>query len=1323
MISSPEQSEISQKASVDKYAQFVLKFQKPIQPYICSTLNDFQEERDFLANYIFPQLNELCISRGTYFKAVDLRCAALMAPPPLSSNLFRQHSCLHAQYLKLCLDYVNSCFPFLICMLGQTYGDFLPDHVPLLFSKATDLSSLSPIEQNLYVAAKNGYPWVLENPNYSLMEFEIIQAAFLNKSQFQYFYFRTGPTLLKTLDEEKERLLSGSLNDEEKLRVGKLKAKIINKGLPVRFYKDLHELGELVFKDWSVVIKQLYPATFMIEHMDYKHNFERFYHEEFTEKCKQVFVISKESNRTFEILERFALKDVGFDCNSAAPGSSLDSLLRINPLPVYKSILLLSGERGCGKSTLIANWVNNFKKKYPSILMIPHFVGSTCESSDIMSVIHYFITELQYKNYGTQLETDVLNEDSNVLVFPLLVEVFIASISLKPCILVLDGIEELIGIYGISGQKAKDFSWLPSSVPAHCKLIMSTVSSSLSYKLLCARPDVRTVELLSAGDEEVKLNIFRQYLFIPSRGPLRQTRHPLRKRTNLNPLKLTILANELRECRIYRDEYQCLKEYLEVVSIQELWELILKHWIEDYSWTFLPKRANSDTGASGEALDGWVADALCLLSISHCGLTEVEIFQILDMLGYRDHYKVTTLHWAAFRNATRQWVQEKPNGLLYFRHQSLRNAVEHKLLGVLTPVRESSPYTFQNPTNHRKTHFHRVLARYFQRQTAFWRVYEELPWHMKMSGSWGDLCSFLSSPSITDFLSKIRNPSFWTRLHLIYYWNVLSEVGYDVAEAYLFTVAKIKADKCHKVKKRNTLSVLECRLFEVTTTDKCRLMFFIAKFLKLVGKTREAEELFLSVENILVQSQALTEMLLRVQNTTGELYLEIGMTQEGFQYFQKAWSNLTEFPPSAIKDNQAFLKQKGRVLNNLAKSATEKYLKENHIWECAAEISSLLDDNPRDEATMKYTEGVLIFVAGNTSLAKMRFQECLNIRRSLFGEKNILVGEIMEFLADLLFFLPEDSERFQRKQAIEYYKQVIQIKENAGTFATSSFVRKQLNVSLSDTLCKLAGQLLVSDSGHHVTTEAVGYLYRSLDLRATYLGSSHSSIHGILQLLREIEWIRSRRCWSQGVNRQYSEGSRNGTSLWDHLLKLNYHSAQSSNTVSSAICMNTDKLQRAKSMDLAAHTISDKSKCASRKGKKVLRPVISVSIEKTPQKTQNNLELWNGPEKEASLKKQDYSSRILSLGKMDGVVKFSWQRILSAKGKSEKGQITTIYRHPMVVGSFNTNNPWESVSEFISEKCFFHSPDYSSVSQKSCLERRPQFETKLLKTSHDTNKV
>lgn len=83
----------------------------------------------------------------------------------------------------------------------------------------------------------------------------------------------------------------------------------------------------------------------------------------------------------------------------------------------------------------------------------------------------------------------------------------------------------------------------------------------------------------------------------------------------------------------------------------------------------------------------------------------------------------------------------------------------------------------------------------------------------------------------------------------------------------------------------------------------------------------------------------------------------------------------------------------------------------------------------------------------------------------------------------------------------------------------------------------------------------------------------------LLQPSEETEQIWSRRCWPQGGSQQYSEGSRNGTSLW------HYHSAQGCNIVSSAMCTDADKLQRAKSVDLAPHTISDKSKGAE-KGKR-----------------------------------------------------------------------------------------------------------------------------------------
>lgn len=68
--------------------------------------------------------------------------------------------------------------------------------------------------------------------------------------------------------------------------------------------------------------------SYLFDYKDYKHHFERFYHAEFTEKCGEVFVISKESHRTFEILERFVSKDAEFDFNGAPAVSSLDSVLK-----------------------------------------------------------------------------------------------------------------------------------------------------------------------------------------------------------------------------------------------------------------------------------------------------------------------------------------------------------------------------------------------------------------------------------------------------------------------------------------------------------------------------------------------------------------------------------------------------------------------------------------------------------------------------------------------------------------------------------------------------------------------------------------------------------------------------------------------------------------------------------------------------------------------------------------------------------------------------------------------------------------------------------
>ncbi|XP_036615951.1 putative tetratricopeptide repeat protein 41 isoform X1 [Trichosurus vulpecula] len=1253
---------------MEKNPQSVLKPQPPIQPYVCSTIKDFQEERDFLANNIFPQLNKLCNSRGTYFKAIDLRWPASEAHDPLCPNFRRQYCSLQSQQLKLCLDYINNSFPFFLCMLGQTYGEFLREDATFLPTGTPDLPGLSKVEKNLYVAAHNGYPWVLENFTCSLTELEVIQAAFMNDSKFQYYYFRTGAMLLKALEQEKGKITcpQSRQKEYEKRRIGELKAKIISKGLPVRFYRDLHELGELVFKDWSTVIEKLYPASVLPENVDYEHIFERSYHEAFTAKCRKMFVLSKESKQVFDALEKFVMKDPQNEAGKQESGSSLESILRIRPILPTKSILLLSGERGCGKSTLIASWVNSFRERNPDALVIPYYIGSSCDRSDIMSVMHYFITELQYKQFGTPIETDLINEDSKVWVFSLLVEIFLASISLKPCILVLDGIEELVGVYGISGQKAKDFSWLPPSISPNCKLIMSMVSSSFSYKSLCARSDVKTVELTVASDENTVIKIFEQYLTVPHKNIFSyREKHNSRKKPCLSPLKVAVLANEFQECRLYRNESECIQEYLEVLSIQELWELILKRWVEDYSWIIKPKKVVSAVPDTKSRLSGWVVDTLCLLSVSHCGLTDLELLQLLDILGYKNHYKVTTSHWAAFRLATKQWIQEKPNGRLHFCHQSLRQAVEHKLLGVITPVRESSPYSFQNPMNCKKTNLHRILTQFFQRQSSFWRAYAELPWHLKMSGNWEELCNFLTHPKTLAIISQTTRPTFWIKLHLIHYWNVLAEAGCDTTGAYLSMVKKMVTYKTYKIKERHMWTELNCKISDFTTNEKCQLICFVARFLNYLGRTNDAEELFITAEDLLIKHDLESEILFKVQLSLGELYLEIGSLQKAFYFFQRAWVTWRQLAPSG-SHNLERLKQKGRVLHNLAKTMSQGSVKENHLLENTVDLSKQLAGSPYDFAMLRCTEGILKSLGGNFSIAKLKFQECLSIRKSLFGENHFLVGEIKEYLADLISG-HKKTEKFQRKNAVEYYRGVINIKENMELLTNSFQVKKQLNISLSNIMCKLAGQLIKIDVSDQCEQEVTGFLHRALDLRVTYLGPSHSSTSELLRLLREFE----RKGQNKGSlqSRSSNHESFKGILVQEKISKrrLEYHRPQNFGALKSPVSSSAAKLQRAMSLD--SYKVSEDSgmKSVLGKGQKSTRFITcSPTKEIIKQQVQNNVEIWSCREDSASSKKEkDASGKNTAFGSPENMLKSPRERAPSAASYNWCPQTT-------ISGPFNT---------------------------------------------------
>jgi tetratricopeptide (TPR) repeat protein len=82
--------------------------------FISSTFLDMQEERDFLRTRAFLELEELLRARRCHLEWVDLRLGVATSATSEGAR--------ELQVLKVCLDEVRRCRPFLIILLGDRYG-------------------------------------------------------------------------------------------------------------------------------------------------------------------------------------------------------------------------------------------------------------------------------------------------------------------------------------------------------------------------------------------------------------------------------------------------------------------------------------------------------------------------------------------------------------------------------------------------------------------------------------------------------------------------------------------------------------------------------------------------------------------------------------------------------------------------------------------------------------------------------------------------------------------------------------------------------------------------------------------------------------------------------------------------------------------------------------------------------------------------------------------------------------------------------------------------------------------------------------------------
>ena len=78
--------------------------------FISSTFNDMHAERDYLVKRVFPQLQDWCESRKLRLVDIDLRWGVT------------ELDATNARVAGICLERVDACRPFFVCLLGQRYG-------------------------------------------------------------------------------------------------------------------------------------------------------------------------------------------------------------------------------------------------------------------------------------------------------------------------------------------------------------------------------------------------------------------------------------------------------------------------------------------------------------------------------------------------------------------------------------------------------------------------------------------------------------------------------------------------------------------------------------------------------------------------------------------------------------------------------------------------------------------------------------------------------------------------------------------------------------------------------------------------------------------------------------------------------------------------------------------------------------------------------------------------------------------------------------------------------------------------------------------------
>ena len=506
--------------------------------------------------------------------------------------------------IRTCLEEVDKCRPYFIGIIGNRYG-WVPELHDILMDP--DLLTKYPFVEDVAIDGT------------SVTEMEFIHGVFDAPEvdgEYAFFYHRQGDIA----------------DDDDPERLGALIDRTRSTSRPFREFADVEELGNAVRDDLMAMIQTNWPDAEAPSELD----LERRSHAAFAASRTRAYI----PNPLY--LKEFST----WLADSTTP-------------------LVITGESGLGKSSLVAYLTEYYHRKNPEDFVIAHYVGASPSSGTALSVMRHIVEAIRVR-FGVDEELPSNPEE--------LQRSFANWLYRCEHLATKEGINVLIVIDAVNqlDELGQRMAWLPETIPPGVKLVVSATPGESGEQLAKRKWSELRVEPLA--DERIRQSIVVRYLGEFHKGiGTEQIRRVIGNEKAHSPLYLRVVAEELRLHGEHETLDEVIDRYSGAIDLLEVFDLMLERMERDYG-------------------EGQVRDLLSLIASSRSGLSEEDLLELIGI----NRLELSRLLFAFDYHLLQR------DGLLSFFHDYLRRAVEKRYL----------------TDEGKKQAAHRRLAEYFENSVS-----------------------------------------------------------------------------------------------------------------------------------------------------------------------------------------------------------------------------------------------------------------------------------------------------------------------------------------------------------------------------------------------------------------------------------------------------------------------------------------------------------------------------------------------------------------------------------------------------------------------------